>query len=190
MKTLVAVAAVAAMLGTGLVGGDAAAADGARPAGFQETKASAEKGNPVAQNNLGVMFATGQGVTRDPKAAAQWYEKAGEQGYAVAQHNLGGLYEQGLGVPQDFGAAAVWYALAAEQGDAWAQVSLATLHAEAKLTDSDPATAYRWALIAAASKDAEVHPVAKDLIKRVAPKLSAKARTEAETMAKVWRPNR
>lgn len=164
--------------------------EGNRPAGFQETKVAAEKGNPVAQNNLAVMLATGSGVTQDVKAAAKWYEKAAEQGYAVAQHNLGGLYEQGLGVTQDFGAAAVWYALAAEQGDGWAQLSLAELHATNKLVQSEPATAYRWLLIAANSKEPEVKAAASDALKKVAPKLSAAQKTEAEKMAKVWRPNR
>lgn len=175
-----------------MLAGAAVAADkeGTRPAGFADTKVSAEKGNPVAQNNLGVMFATGSGVTQDYKAAAKWYERAAEQGYAVAQHNLGGLYEQGLGVPQDPGAAAVWYALGADQGDGWAQLSLAELHASGKLAQGEAATAYRWALIAANGKDSEVKAAAVELSRKLAGKLSSAQKSEAEKLARAWRPNR
>lgn len=186
MKTIMA-AAVAVMLAGAAVAADK---DGARPAGFGETRTSAEKGNAVAQNNLGVMYATGNGVAQDYKAAAKWYERAAEQGYAVAQHNLGGLYEQGLGVPQDPAAAAVWYALGAEQGDAWAQLSLAELHATGKLPQAEPVTAYRWALIAASAKDPEVKGAAAELSRKLAGKLAPKQKSEAEKMARAWRPNR
>lgn len=180
-------AALAVMLAGAAVAADK---EGARPAGFQDTKISAEKGNPVAQNNLGVMFATGTGTALDYKAAARWYEKAAEQGFSVAQHNLGGLYEQGLGVPQDPGAAAVWYALGAEQGDSWAQLSLAELHASGKLVQPEPATAYRWALIAANGKDPEVKVAAANLSRKVVAKLSVAQKAEAEKLARAWRPNR
>lgn len=174
-----------------LVSGTVNAADKpetARLSGFKEMMQSAQKGNPVAQNNLGVMYATGNGTAKDFVAAAQWYEKSAGQGYAVAQHNLGGLYEQGLGVPLDPGAAAVWYALAADQGDGWAQVSLAELHAEHKIDDADLATAYRWLLIASNSREADIKAAARKMMDPVAKKLTPASRSEAEKMAKAWRP--
>lgn len=188
MKRILA-AGVAVVLWTG-VAVAADKQDGARSAGYQDTKIAADKGNPVAQNNLAVMLATGNGVALDYKAAAMWYQKAAEQGYAVSQHNLGGLYEQGLGVPQDPGAAAVWYNLAAEQGDGWAQLSLADLHAGKKLPQSNATTAYRWLVIAANSKEADVKAQANEAIKKVVGKLSASQKADAEKQAKAWRPNR
>ena len=71
----------------------------------------------MAQNNLGLMFELGQGVTRDYAEAARWYRKAAEQGEALAQDNLGRMYEQGRGVTQDYVLAHMWHNLAAAQGD-------------------------------------------------------------------------
>ncbi len=48
----------------------------------------------MAQYNLGVMYANGQGVPKDEKQAVVWYRKAAEQGYADAQHNLGLMQEE------------------------------------------------------------------------------------------------
>ena len=182
----IAMAGLALFAMTGL----AVAADSARVANLSELKATAEKGNAVAQNNLAALYATGDGVTKDLAQAKKWYEKAAEQGYAIAQHNLGGLYETGQGVDKDPATAAVWYALAAEQGDAWAQVSLATLHAEGKLVQNDISTAYRWALIASNNNDQDIKSASRALLKTLGAKLSPAARAEAEKMSKVWRPNR
>ena len=40
----------------------------------------AEQGDARAQYNLGVMYAEGEGVPQDYKAAVQWYRRAAEQG--------------------------------------------------------------------------------------------------------------
>jgi TPR repeat protein len=61
----------------------------------------ANDGDASAQFNLGLMYATGQGVQQDNAAAALWFRKAAEQGYAPAQSNLGTLYLYGRGVTQD-----------------------------------------------------------------------------------------
>jgi TPR repeat protein len=37
---------------------------------------AAEQGSPVAQNNLGVLYAKGQGVARDPVEAYFWFNLA------------------------------------------------------------------------------------------------------------------
>ena len=78
----------------------------------------AEQGNAVAQFNLGLMYANGQGVTQDYAAAVSWYRKSADQGNADAQHGLGFMYSVGYGVPQDSTTALSWYRKAAEQGDA------------------------------------------------------------------------
>ena len=56
---------------------------------FEQTKASAEKGNRIAQYNLGLMHDEGNGVLEDDKEAVKWYRKAAEQGDAQAQYKLG-----------------------------------------------------------------------------------------------------
>ena len=83
---------------------------------FQETLQAAEQGVAEAQNNLGNMYANGQGVCQDYAEAVQWYRNAAEQGHAQAQNNLGLMYANGQGVRQDYAEAVQWFLKAAEQG--------------------------------------------------------------------------
>jgi uncharacterized protein len=50
----------------------------------------ADKGDGVAQLNLGVMYEDGEGVPQDYTEAVKWYRRAAEQGIVGAQYNLGG----------------------------------------------------------------------------------------------------
>ncbi len=50
----------------------------------------ADQGNATAQNNLGVMYRDGSGVSRDYAQAFAWYRKAADLGNANAQ-SIGGL---------------------------------------------------------------------------------------------------
>jgi GAF domain-containing protein len=77
----------------------------------------AEKGNAVAQNALGLRYATGEGVRLDERTAAQWFTKAAEQGNVNAQSKLGSLYWAGRGVPQNLNQAYFWTVLARAGGD-------------------------------------------------------------------------
>ena len=54
---------------------------------------AAEVGNVDAQNNLGVMYHFGEGVSKDFSKAAEWYRKAAEKNHVKAQFNLGVLYQ-------------------------------------------------------------------------------------------------
>ena len=68
---------------------------------YEATRHAAEQGDADAQYNLGVMYATGEGVPQDEAEAVRWYRLAAEQGIATAQTNLGPMYDIGEGVPQD-----------------------------------------------------------------------------------------
>ena len=70
----------------------------------------------MAQYNLGVMYANGQGVAKDESTAAEWYRKAAEQGDAEAQFNIGLMFVNGKGVPQSFSEALRWFRKAEAQG--------------------------------------------------------------------------
>ena len=105
---------------------------------------AAGQGDAQAQNNLGVLYERGQGVTQVYEAAAQWYSKAAEQGLALAQYNLGVLYARGQGVEQDFAVAAEWFRKAAEQGDAQAQFNLSVLYDQGDGVKQDYAEAMKW----------------------------------------------
>ena len=74
----------------------------------------ADQGNAYAQDNLGEMYAPGQGVPQDYSQAIKWYRLAADQGYAVAQYHLGQMYFS-AGVPQDHVQAHKWFNLAASR---------------------------------------------------------------------------
>ena len=76
---------------------------------------AAEQGEASAQNNLGVMYGTGEGVPEDDAEAVRWYRLAAEQSHASAQNNLGVMYGAGEGVPQDNIEAHMWLNLAASR---------------------------------------------------------------------------
>ena len=68
----------------------------------------------AALNNLGLMYAQGQGVEQDFARALDCYQQAAERGVAQAQSNLAVMFAHGQGVPQDFSQAHKWYRAAAE----------------------------------------------------------------------------
>jgi TPR repeat protein len=70
----------------------------------------------VAQFNLGLLYAKGQGVARNYSEAVRWWRKAAEQGQADAQSGLGVLHFNGDGVALDYVKAHMWFNLAAEAG--------------------------------------------------------------------------
>lgn len=62
---------------------------------------AAEKGNTIAQYNLGVLYNHGKGVPRNLKEAAKWYSLAAEKKDSNALYALGILYQLGQGIEQD-----------------------------------------------------------------------------------------
>lgn len=85
---------------------------------------AAEKGNAMAQYELGLCYKNGRGVVTDSKQAVYWFRKAAEQGYAMAQYDLGRCYQKFIGVSQDLKQAVYWFHEAAEQGHVEAQFCL------------------------------------------------------------------
>jgi putative methionine-R-sulfoxide reductase with GAF domain len=77
----------------------------------------AEKGDAVAQNALGLRYATGNGVRLNEAEAVLWFTKSAEQGYVPAQSKLGSIYYSGRGVPSDPNRAYFWMVLARLSGD-------------------------------------------------------------------------
>ena len=55
-------------------------------------KEKAEKGDVIAQFDLGFMYANGEVVPENDAEAVKWYRKAAVQGDASAQYNLGVMY--------------------------------------------------------------------------------------------------
>jgi len=94
----------------------------------------AERGDVLAQYNLGVLALRGEGD------ALRWFTAAAESGHLPAQTALAGL----LADRQDWHGAARWYAAAAQQGNAGAAHSLGVLHDRGLLGDESRTQASRW----------------------------------------------
>lgn len=89
-------------------------------ASFPQLQQMAEKGDPVAENALGLRYFEGDeknGVPHDEKEAFAWFSKAAEDGSLSAQAKLGPLYWNGRGVPKDLNKAYFWTVLARARGD-------------------------------------------------------------------------
>lgn len=86
---------------------------------------AARSGNADAEELIGVMYALGLGVERDPERAFEWYLRASMKGHPGAQSGIGWYYELGIGLPApDLVRAYLWYGLSAIGGDPDAVLSL------------------------------------------------------------------
>lgn len=131
---------------------------------FQELLEEAKEGSPKAQNELGVMYYTGEAVSKnfagqvldnDPELAAGWFYRAAEQGYADAQFNLGLMYANGEGVEADTAKAVELFKKAAEQGNIDAQNNLAAMYYTGEGVERDVEKAIEWFEKAAKQGNAE-----------------------------------
>jgi len=111
---------------------------------LEETRAKAEKGDVVAQNELGCIYETGDGVAVDFDEAAKWYRRAADQGHAMAQGNLGYLYLVGKGVPKDKAAAIQWWRKSADGGCAGSMFNLALSYQNGEGVEKDLAQSAKW----------------------------------------------
>lgn len=93
-----------------------------------------DKGDAVAENNLGAFYAAGKGpLPRNPQEAQRLYKLAADQGLPGAQSNLGSLYLTGQGgLPHDEKEAVRLWMLAAESEDIQAQNNLGNMYAQGR----------------------------------------------------------
>jgi putative methionine-R-sulfoxide reductase with GAF domain len=85
-------------------------------ANLEQLQQLAANGDAVAENALGLRYATGDGVPLDEKEAAHWFTNAAEHGNVAAQSKLGQLYWDGRGVPANLNQAYFWTVLARASG--------------------------------------------------------------------------
>jgi hypothetical protein len=113
----------------------------------QEIAALTEKANAGdvrAQNQLGVIYAEGNGVAKDSAKAVKLFQKAVARGHSDAQYNLATMYDRGEGVAKDGIKAVEWYQKSAAQGHSDAQFSLALAYANGKGVSKNAAVAVTW----------------------------------------------
>jgi TPR repeat protein len=93
-------------------------------------RVKAELGNAEAQNHLGFLYFTGNGVTKDPAEGVKWWQKSAEQGLVKSKFNLALAYDRGEGIPRNTTEAIKLYQEPAEHGDSDAQYNLGRLYEE------------------------------------------------------------
>jgi len=121
-------------------GGAEAQPASSQPLPLADLIPAADRGDPAAQNALGIKYAAGEdGLPRDDVKAVEWYRKAAVQGYAKAQTNLGDMYLTGRGgLDKNPLEALSWYLKAAQQGWPDAQYRLGYLYEVGLGTAKDP----------------------------------------------------
>jgi eukaryotic-like serine/threonine-protein kinase len=113
------------------------------PGPLADIAAAANRGDPAAQNQLGVKYAQGEdGLPRDEVKAVEWYRKAANQNFAKAEVNLGDMYYYGRGgLLQSYLDALSWYLKAAQQDAPDAQYRLGYMYERGTGTLKDTAKA-------------------------------------------------
>jgi TPR repeat protein len=131
---------------------------------FLQLRKDAEAGDPKAQTGLGVMYYTGEAISKDaagnilsndPATAAAWFHRAAAQGYAPAQFNLGLMYANGEGVPKDPAKAVELFQKSADQGNVDAQNNLGVMYYAGEGLPRDETKAKEWFKKAAAQGNAD-----------------------------------
>jgi len=100
---------------------------------------SAEKGDALAQFQLGRAYYRGAGLPKDEKKAVEWMEKAAAQGNTDAITSMGFFHAQGIGVEESETKAVEWFRRGAENGSATCKLNLGLLLRQGKTiqTSSD-----------------------------------------------------
>jgi localization factor PodJL len=122
-----------------IASGRAPNALGIGPASLRQ---AAMSGDPLAQYEVGLRYASGRDIPQDLVAAFQWHSRAAARGLSAAQFRLAAMYERGQGAAPDIEKARTWYQRAAEQGHVKAMHNLAVLSAGGGRTDY--AFAAKW----------------------------------------------
>ncbi|MFD1379316.1 tetratricopeptide repeat protein [Fodinicurvata halophila] len=116
-------------------------------------QAAANQGLASAENNLGLLYAEGRGVNKDPARAFELINRAASKGLPGAKHNLGLLYKSGTGVAADPNRAKQLFEEAAQQGYQRSQYVLAQMHMKGEGVSQNPVETLKWLMISASGKD-------------------------------------
>lgn len=122
---------------------------GNMPAAFHWMKLAADRGSPIGEAGLGLMYSTGFGVPQNYQLALKFDRLSADKNNSAGLNNLGWLYEHGLGVPADPVEAVRLYRRSAMLGNPAAQASLGRCLDMGIGTVKDLRLAYFWYNLAA-----------------------------------------
>ncbi len=94
--------------------------------------------------DLAVRYSKGQGVTKDPKKAAELYEKVADHPHREAQFEIAECYKEGKGVDKNLMYAIRWYREAADWGHLEAQFKLGTCYDKGYGVEKNKIKACHW----------------------------------------------
>jgi hypothetical protein len=141
----------------------------------------ANAGDAIAQYEMALRYADGEGVPQSYQDAMAWFAKAAANGNEKAQWKLGLGYINGVGVPHDERNAAVWFKRAANQGDIRAQNALSDIYSSGQGVPRDYVRAYTWANIAAGLQGNE-----NDRLKAIRSQMTAMQIEDAYRRTSIW----
>lgn len=87
----------------------------------------AKQGDLTAQFELATAYEHGEGVTKNPKKAVEWYCKAAIKGSTDAQRNLAWMFLNARGIDKNEALAVRWFKAAAKSGDKYSTQMLSRL---------------------------------------------------------------
>jgi uncharacterized protein len=187
---------ILALAALALAAGSAAAGplqDGARyfqHADYNHALASwrplAVQGNPIAQNNLGIMYLDGKGVPQNTSEAVRYLSLSAAAGSSLGQNNLGGLYRDGKGVPRDYVRAAQWFSASAAQGNSAGMYNLGLMYEMGQGMKTEPFHAYMWYALAAEMGNMPNAAAHRDALWR---RMTPAAQSEARKLAAACKAN-
>ena len=146
----------------------------------------AQAGDPNAQNELGILYSEGRGLSQNYLEAKGWFKKSADQGHAGAQVNLGTLYSLGQGAPYSDHMALFWFQKAAEQRNALAFAKLGMMYERGRGVPQSLVEAHMWYSLSAAYGEKR----AVESRDTIAARMTRSQIVEAEDRAKKWTPTR
>ena len=141
----------------------------------------ANAGDSIAQYEMGLRYADGEGVPQNYQDAMAWFAKAAENGNSKAQWKLGLGYMKGIGVPHDERKAVVWFKRAANQGDVRAQSALSDAYLSGRGIPRDYVCAYTWSAISAGLREND-----NDQLRLVGSRMTAGEIEDAHRRISIW----
>jgi hypothetical protein len=141
----------------------------------------ANAGDSIAQYEMALRYADGEGVPQNYRDAMAWFARAAANGNDNAQWKLGLGYIQGIGVPPDERMAVVWFKRAANHGDIRAQRALSDVYLSGRGVPRDYVRAYTWASIAAGLRGND-----NDRLKVIGSRMTAVQIKDARRRISIW----
>lgn len=136
-------AAAQERLGANLISGIGLSAN--KKIGLKWIRKSADQGFTSAISWLGWYYESGEGgLTKNPKEAFVYYEKAAEKGEAYALLKVARCYANGIGVESNLEKAFEYYLKAAELGDKDAMFNTALSYQQGHGTEKNYKEAFNW----------------------------------------------